>query len=152
MAEHEATPIAGAVAVVNTEGGYTEVLEQNLAHYTKFIPALLAAAGTAFVQLSGHGNTLFLVLSIAIAVLQALATYQFSAGDRVLNSMKFWANVVAVALQGVLAIVGTGGNLADVTATQWVTIGLSILSTLGVAILPNATQYTRKVIPAVPVD
>jgi hypothetical protein len=144
MSDHEA--VKNAVVTNNIGGGYLEIQEQNLAHYTKFVPALLAAAGTTFVQLSGHGNTLFLVLSIAIAVLAAYGTYQFSAGDKVLNSAKFWTNVVAVVLQGVLAIVGSGGNLSDITHVQWVTIGLSVLSALGVSILPNAAQYSMKVV------
>lgn len=147
MAEHEAAPVVnGAVATTNIGGGYVELQEQSLAHYTKFIPVLLAAAGTTFVQLSGHGNTLFMVLSVAIAILQAYGTYQFSAGDRVLNSAKFWTNIAAVVAQGILAIVGAGGNIGDVTNTQWVAIGLAVLSSLGVAVLPNAAQFNQKVI------
>lgn len=148
-AEHEATKLMGGT-VASTDSpvdpNYTEVIHRDPSYYTKFILALAAAAGATFVQLSGHGNTLFLVLSIIIAVLQAFLTYQFSAGDRVLTSLKFWANIVAVVAQGILALVGAGGDLGDITQTQWVTIGLSVISALGVAVLPNGPEFQQKVV------
>lgn len=148
MGEHESSTVAGAytAAASPVAPGYVEVTYQNLSHYTKFIPALAAAAGTVFVQLNGKGNTLFIVLSILIAVLQAFGTYQFGAGDKVLNSGKFWTNILAVVAQAVLAIVGSGGNLGDITSTQWVTIGLTVLGTLGVGILPNGPKLSQQVI------
>lgn len=152
MAEHTlSTPDRGAVSVTDVGGGYVEVVYQNLAHYAKFIPALAAAALTTFVQISGHGNSLFIALSILVAILQAYATYQFSAGDRVLNSLKFWTNIIAVVLQGILVVVGSGGNLADITGVQWATIGLAALSALGVAVIPNGPQFKQQVLPIDPV-
>ena len=147
-AEHEAKPLTGGTVAQTAVdgGGYVEVLHQDVSHYTKFIAALASAAGITFVQLSGTGNTLFMVLSIAIAIVAAISTYEFGAGTAIRNSIKFWTNIVAVLLQGVLAIVGAGGNITDITVTQWVVIGLSVLSAAGVAVLPNGPQFQQKVI------
>lgn len=150
MAEHEATtlPIGGAVSELNVGGGYVEVVSQNIGYYAKFLVPLISAALITFTQLSGHGSGWFMALSILVAAAQAYATYQFPANEVWAKSLKFWINVVGVVAQAILAVIGSGGNIGDITSVQWATIGLAILTALGVVVIPNGAQYSTHVIQA----
>ena len=142
MGDHEATTsttIRGAIAVRPAVPGYVEVLEQNLMHYAKLFGPIVVAALIAFRASYGHGNSLFVLLSIAIAVAAA-------ANEKWYASLKFWVGVLATVAQAVLAIVGADGRLADLTPTDWSNVGLAAAGAIWTVLIPNAAQFTQKVI------
>jgi len=149
MADHTSTPaVRGAVTSTNIGGGYAEILTQNVSHYAKFLVPLISAALITFQQLYGHGTALFIVLSIAIAIGQAIATYRFSQGSSIGTSLKFWANVIGTVAQAILLLIGSGGDIADITPIGWATVGLAALSALGVAVIPNGPQFSQQIVQA----
>lgn len=115
------------------------VLPVTVAHYAKMIVPLIGAALITFQQLNGHGSLLFVGLSIAVAVLAAAGTARVGNTDTgPLQYAKAIVNVVALVLQGVIAVLGAHGHLDDVTAAQWTAIALTLLQALGVGYIPNA--------------
>lgn len=151
MATHQATSSslpAGAVSAQTSPyaPGYVEIAYQNISHYAKFLVPLISAALITYKQVDGHGNGLFVGLSILIAVLAALGTWGLAAHEKWYLSLKFWVNVLAVIAQGVLAIVGTDGSLTTLTPQDWTTIGLAAISALGVVIIPNGPKISQQVI------
>ncbi|MDN4598448.1 hypothetical protein [Leifsonia virtsii] len=149
MGDHEATTsttVRGAIAVRPAVPGYVEVLEQNVMHYAKLFGPIIVAALIAFKASYGHGNSLFVMLSIAIAVSAAIATWGLAANEKWYASLKFWVGVLATAAQAVLAIVGADGRLADLTPTDWSNVGLAAAGAIWTVLIPNAAQFTQKVI------
>lgn len=153
MAEHEATtPPPGAVAIVpNVPGALQTVTVQDPLHYLKFIVPFLAAGIITFQAVYGHGNMLFVVLSIVVAIAQAIGTYfARNAASGFWSVAKFWVNVIGTIAQSVLAVVGAGGDVLDITPQQWAAIALAALSALGVLALPN-TSATKIITTPAPV-
>jgi hypothetical protein len=149
MGEHElttTTTIRGAVAVRPTVPGYVEVLEQNVMHYAKLFGPLIVAALIAFRASYGHGSTLFVLLSIAVAVAAAVGTWAASANEKWYASLKFWVGVLATVAQAVLAIVGADGRLADLTPTDWSNVGLAAAGAIWTVLIPNGAKFSQKVI------
>jgi hypothetical protein len=117
--------------------------------YAKAIAALIGALALAGLQafaalLAGHDGTLtglmrtFVILTVALAVLNALATYFARKTGSVWSSAKFWINVAHVVVQAVLALLGTGQTgLNEVTLAQWIGVAIVFLTAAGVTIVPN---------------
>lgn len=130
-------------------GGYVEVEHQNLSHYTKFLVPLVAAAAIAMQQLGDTASPWPAVaLSVAVAVVQPVVTWGVPSNVLWLASWKFWANVAALVVQAAIAAVAAKASLDAVTGAQWITIVLTLLATISVAVLPNGPRTSRQVVYA----
>lgn len=150
MAEHvtDALP-KGAVSVVPAVPGALQTIEvHDPAGYLKFAVPFIAAGIVTFQAVYGHGNMLFVVLSIVVALAQAFLTWSTSNADSGFAKLgKFWVNVAGTLAQAVLAVVGSGGDLAHITPQQWAAVALAALSALGVGILPNTAPTKLVTVP-----
>lgn len=144
MPEHKAVP--AAVATTNIGGGYVEVLEQNVGHYAKLMGPIVVAALVSFNATYGHGNGLFMLLSIVIAVAAAVGTWAAAASETWYTSLKFWVGVVATVAQAVLIIVGNNGDLSLLTPADWSNVGLQAAGVIWAVLIPNQSKYSQKVV------
>lgn len=106
--------------------------------YTKFIVPLITAGLTTYIAVTGTGSNLFVLLSILIAIAQAVGTFRVGNADTgFLKYAKFWVGVLATVLQAVLLLVGNFGNLGAVTPVQWAGVALALIGAIGTGVLPN---------------